>query len=212
MSDIILYHCPMSRAAIARWTLEELGEPYEVVTVDIRDGLGGRTPDYLKINPMGKVPAITHGEVAAAENPAIAVYLGDAFPDKGLAPRIGDRDRGEYLRLMFWAAACIEPAMMQAHLKFETKRVQAGWGDAELVFDVLEQTVSRGDWVLGDTFSFADVIIGSGVTYAVQFGMMEDRPAFAAYRERLDARPARKRTVELEAEAAAAYQAASESA
>ncbi len=202
MTEIILYHAPMSRSAIARWTLEEVGEPYRVETVDIRTGAGGRTPEYLKINPMGKVPAIKHGDVVVAENAAIAAYLGDAFPEKSLAPKIGDPTRGEYLRLLFWAANCIEPAMMQAHLKFDTQRGQAGWGDAELVFDVLAQTVARTPWLLGEDFSMADVIVGSGVAFGTQFGMMEKRPEYMDYLARIDARPARQRAQKLEMEAA----------
>ncbi len=209
MPGIIFYHCPMTRSAIARWTLEEVGEPYTIETVDVRAGAGGRTPAYLKINPMGKVPAIKHGDVVVAENAAIAAYLGDAFPDKNLAPKIGDPTRGEYLRLLFWAANCIEPAMMQAHLKFETQRGQAGWGDAELVFDVLAQTVARTPWLLGDQFSMADVIVGSGVAFGRQFGMIPERPEFEDYLARINARPARQRAQKLEMEAAeAAHKAA----
>lgn len=203
MSELVLYHCPMTRAAIARWALEEVGEPYRIEMVNIRDGAGGRTPEFLKINPMGKVPALAHGAATVAENPAIACYLGDAFPEKGFAPKIGDPKRGEYLRVLFWAAACIEPAMMQSRLGFETQRGQSGWGDPELVFNVLAQTVSRGDWVMGDAFSMADVIVGASLAFGRQFGMIEDRSEYAAYLERINARPARQRTMKLEMEAAA---------
>ncbi|MGD2132314.1 MAG: glutathione S-transferase family protein [Maricaulaceae bacterium] len=202
MTDITLYAASRSRAVTARWMLEEVGEPYTVQLLDLAAG-DTHTPEYLALNPMGKVPTIKHGDVVVSEVAAIAVYLADAFPAAGLAPAIGDPRRGPYLKWCFWGPSCIEPAMMQLMLKFEVGRGTAGWGDPQLVMDVLADAVREGPWLLGDQFTAADVVVGSAVMSAMMFGLFPERDEFVAYRERLSARPARQRTVAAEEEAAA---------
>lgn len=201
MNEIVLYYSPMTRAATARWMLEETGVPYQVETIDIRKG-EGRSPGYLKINPMGKVPAIRDGDVVISENAAIALYLADACPQAGLAPVIGEPSRGPYLKWMIWGPGCLEPAMLQKYLKFEVASGTAGWGSPDLVLDVLAGALGEGPFLLGEQFSAADVVIGSGIISCMQFGLCEERPEYVAYRDRLNARPARQRTMELEAKAA----------
>lgn len=206
MSEIVLYYSPMTRAATARWILEEIGVPYRIETVDIRKG-GGQSSAYLKINPMGKVPAISDGEVVVSENAAIALYLADAYPQTGLAPVISDPLRGPYLKWIVWGPGCLEPGMMQQYLKFEVARATAGWGSPELVLDVLADALRNGPYLLGKRFSAADIIIGSIIISCMQFGICAERSEFTAYRDLLNARPARQRTLELEARAAAALEA-----
>jgi len=203
MSEIIFYQCPMTRSAIARWTLEEVGAPYRAELIDVREGVGGRTPEFEAINPMGKVPAIKDGEVTVAENAAIGLYLADAYPDAGLAPPIGDPLRGRYLQWCVWSPGCLEPALMQRAMKFETARPQAAWGDPELVMDVLADAVRTGPWLLGERFTVADVLVGSGIIFGLQFDLLPERPEYLAYRDRLIERPARQRATQLEEAAAA---------
>lgn len=198
MSDIVLYRAPQSRAQTARWLLEELGVPYTTSALDLGAG-ENRRPPYLKINPMGKVPALTDGDVAISENAAIALYLADAYPVAGLAPAVGDPLRAAYLKWMVWGPGCLEPAMMQLHLKFEVARGTAGWGDPQLVMDVLADAVRTGPYLLGDRFSAADVVVGSAMLSGLMFGLLPGRAEFAAYRDRLLARPAKQRADALEA-------------
>jgi glutathione S-transferase len=201
MSEIVLYYAPRTRAGAARWMLEETGVPYRVETLDMGAG-EHRRAEYLKINPMGKVPAIKDGDVVVSENAAIALYLADAYPAAGLAPPIGDPARGRYLKWCVWAAGCLEPAMMQAYLKFEVERGTAGWGGPEIVVDVLADALREAPYLLGESFSAADVVVGSGLMSGMMFGLLPERPEFAAYRDRLNARPVRQRALAAEEEAA----------
>jgi glutathione S-transferase len=198
MSNIVLYHCSRTRAAIARWMLEEVGAPYTVETIDVRAGRG-RDPEYLKVNPMGKVPAIRDGSVVVAKNAAIALYLADAYPKAGLAPAVGDPLRGAYLTWMVWGPGCLEPAVTQKPVKFELAPSALGWGDPELVVDVLANALHEGPYLLGDRFSAADVIVGSTLMQGMRAGAFPERHELVGYRERLLARPAAQRAEELEA-------------
>lgn len=189
--DLVFYTNPMSRGRIVRWMLEEVGVPYHTEVLDYATTM--KAPAYLAINPMGKVPAIKHGETVVTECAAICTYLADAFPQAGLAPSIGDKRRGDYLRWMFFAAGCIEPAATLKALGFEPpaeKRGTVGFGSLTLVLDALEGLLSKGDYVLGDTFSAADVYLGSQVGWGTQFGTLEKRPGFEAYLGRIMSRPA----------------------
>ena len=197
--DLMFYTNPMSRGRIVRWMLEEVGAPYRTEIMDYATSLKGA--DYLAINPMGKVPAIKHGEVVVTEAAAICAYLADAFPQKGLAPPVGDKRRGAYYRWLFFAAGPVEQATglraLGVEIKPEQKRMM-GFGDFADTLNAMEGAIAGRDYVLGDAFSAADVYFGSQVSWGLQFGSVEKRPAFVAYAERLQARPAYKRASEID--------------
>lgn len=199
MADLTLYTNPMSRGRIARWVLEEVGEPYETELLEYGAAMKG--PDYLAINPMGKVPAIKHGETVVTETAAICAYLADAFPAAGLAPETGSRERGPYYRWLFYAAGPIEAAVTGKSLGLlapPEKSAMAGYGSFEATFDTLEAAVSKRDYLAGDRFSAADLYVGSQIGFATMFKVLEPRPAFEAYLARLQARPAARRANELD--------------
>ncbi|CAN5451757.1 glutathione S-transferase family protein [soil metagenome] len=188
-----LYWSPRSRSFTALWLMEETGVPYERVLTDITTG-AQRSLEFLTVNPMGKVPALQDGEATMAEAAAICAYVAERYPECGLAPDLGDVHRAKYLYWLFFAPSCIEPAIAQLAAKFEMNSVAAGWGDAKRVFDVLEAALEEGPWILGDTFSAADIAIGSGLNFAVrQFKMISPRPSFDRYLDRCEARPAFQR-------------------
>src|ERR1044072_1294622 len=153
-----LYWSPRSRSFTALWLMEETGQPYERVLTDISTG-AQRTPEYLAINPMGKVPALQDGDATLAEAAAICAYVAERFPEAGLAPPSGHPARAKYLYWLFFAPGCIEPAMVQIATKMEMNSVAAGWGEASRVFDVLDRALQQGPWLLGERFSAADIII-----------------------------------------------------
>jgi glutathione S-transferase len=187
---IKLYWAPRSRAFSALWLMEETGQPYERVRVDIAAG-AQRAPEYLAINPMGKVPALSDGDATLAEAAAICAYVAERYPEAKLAPALGDPLRAKYLYWLFFAPGCIEPAMVQIATKIEMSSVAAGWGDAQRVFDVLDVALIKGPWILGEDFSAADVAVGSALNFAVRlFKMVPSRPSFDAYIARCVARPA----------------------
>ena len=187
---IKLYWAPRSRAFSALWLMEETGQPYERVLVDIAAG-AQRKPEYLAINPMGKVPALSDGDATLAEAAAICAYVAERFPEAKLAPALGDPLRAKYLYWLFFSPGCIEPAMVQIATKIEMNSVAAGWGDAQRVFDVLDAALMKGPWILGANFSAADIAVGSALNFAVRlFKMVPSRPSFDAYIARCVARPA----------------------
>lgn len=198
MTELVFYTNPQSRGRITRWMLEELGEPYDTVIIDY-EGIKG--PDFLAINPMGKLPALTHGGVVVTEGAAICAYLADAFPEKGLAPPIGDARRGTYFRWLFFGAGPVEAAvtnqMLGVSIPPERKRA-VGYGCMEDVLNALEIAVGNGPYLCGDQFTAADVYTGSQIGYGIQFGMLEKRPAFEAYFARISARPAARRAAEID--------------
>lgn len=188
-SELIFYTNPMSRGQIARWMIEETGAPYETVVLDYASTMKG--PDYLAINPMGKVPAIVHNGQVVTECAGICAYLADAFPQAGLAPPT--TERAAYYRWLFFAAGPIEQAIINRSMGFETppeKGRMAGYGSYELAVDVLEKAVSVTEYVAGDTFTAADVYVGSQVGWGLQFGTLPKRAAFEAYFARLSIREA----------------------
>lgn len=197
-----LYWCPHTRSFTALWLLEEAGIAYERELVDIRTGAQD-VAEYRAINPMGKVPSLVDDGMAISEQGAICAWVADRFPEAGLAPAIDDPSRGPYLKWLFFAGNCIEPAYMQKVLGFETQKSQAGWGSYELVVDVLEGALKDGPWILGERFSAADVMIGSGVHFGLAFGLLDARPALNAYRDRCVARPGFIRAGEIEKAAVA---------
>ena len=200
MSDEpVLYTNPQSRGRIARWMLEETGQPYRTELLDYATTM--KAPAYLAINPMGKVPALRHGEVVVTETAAICAYLADTFPQAGLAPPAGDRMRGPYYRWLFFVAGPFEAAVSNRALGFsvppERERMM-GYGRIEHVMDVLERAVSRADYLVGDSFSAADLVVGSQLGFGMMFGTVERRVPFERYWHRLSARPAYKRATELD--------------
>ncbi|WP_294645272.1 glutathione S-transferase family protein [uncultured Aureimonas sp.] len=194
--DLVLYTHPMSRGRIARWMLEEVGQPYRVEVLDY--GTTMKSAGYLAVNPMGKVPALSHRGGVVTEVAAICAYLADAFPEAGLVPEPGPA-RAAYFRWMFFAAGPLEAAVTNQTLKVEVtpdRSVFVGYGSYERVMDALEAAVSGGDYVAGDRFSAADVYVGSHIGYGLHFGGIERRPAFEAYHARLAGRPAFRRATE----------------
>jgi len=194
-----LYWSPRSRSFTALWLMEETGQPYERVLTDITTG-GQRKPEYLAINPMGKVPALKDGEATLAEAAAICAYVAERYPEAKLAPALGDPLRAKYLYWLFFAPGCIEPAMVQIATKVEMNPFAAGWGEASRVFDVLDGALAKGPWILGENFSAADVAIGSALNFSVRlFKMVPPRPSFDAYIDRCIARPAFQRAAKIAA-------------
>ncbi len=197
--NLTLYSNPMSRGRIARWMLEEIGEPYHVEWLDYRASM--KSDAYLAINPMGKVPAITHHGVVVTETAAICAYLADAFPAANLAPAPGDRARGAYYRWLFFAAGPLEAAITNRALGFEVpsdKEVMAGYGAFTHMLDVLESAVTNRTFIAGDQFTAADVYVGSQIGFGLMFGSIEKRPAFETYFRALSARPASIRAAALD--------------
>ncbi len=189
MADLILYTNPMSRGRIARWMLEEVGAPYETVLLGYADSM--KAPDYLAINPMGKVPAIVDRGSVVTEGPAICAYLAEAFPDAGLAPTA--EERADYYRWLFFAAGPVEQAVTNRSLGVtptEQQQRMAGYGTYELTVDVLERAVAAHPYIAGERFTAADVYVGSQVIWGLQFGTLPKRDAFTAYAGRLTAREA----------------------
>jgi glutathione S-transferase len=197
--ELVFYNNPMSRGRIARWMLEEIGQPYRTELLDY--GTTMKAPSYLCINPMGKVPAIRHGDTIVTETAAICAYLADVFPDAGLAPPSGDRLRGAYYRWLFFAAGPVEASVTNRALGFvlpEGRERMAGYGSFADVMNVLESAVSQGDYVAGDRFTAADVYLGSQIGSGLAFGTIERRPAFERYWARIGARPAFRRAKEID--------------
>ena len=188
-----LYWSPRTRSFSSLWLMEEAGQPYERVLTDLSKG-AQKTPEYLAINPMGKVPALQDGEVTLAEAAAICAYVAELYPQAKLAPPMGDRLRAKYLYWLFFGPSCVEPAMVQVATKIEINPTAAGWGNAERVFDVLDAGLEQGPWILGENFSAADIVIGSGLNFAVRlFKMIPARPSFDRYIDACTARPAFQR-------------------
>jgi glutathione S-transferase len=197
--ELILYTNPMSRGRIARWMLEEIGQPYKMEVLDYATTM--KAPAYLAVNPMGKVPALRHGDAVVTETAAICAYLADAFPQCRLAPPPGHHLRAPYYRWLFFTAGPVEAAISNKALGFvvppERERMM-GYGNITQVMTALEQAVSRSDYLVGDSFTAADLYVGSALGFGMMFGTIEKRPAFEQYWQRLAARPACVRAKELD--------------
>jgi glutathione S-transferase len=206
--ELVFYTSPMSRGRIVRWMLEEVGAPYRTEYVGF--GPAMKSPDYLAINPMGKVPALTHGDAVVTECAAICAYLADAFPQAGLAPATTDRRRAAYLRWLFFAAGPMEAATTNAALTVEVppaRQAMVGYGSMAVVMDTLEALLSTSPFVAGDQFSAADVYLGSQIGFGLMFKSIENRPAFESYYGRIRQRPAAIRAAEIDDAAIAAQKA-----
>jgi glutathione S-transferase len=198
-NQLTFYHNPMSRGAIVRWMLEEVGQPYETVLLEY--GTTMKAPDYLAINPMGKVPALKHGDTVVTEVAAICAYLADAFPDAGLAPPPGSQERGPYYRWLFYGAGPVEAAIMDRALGVNVpadKQMMVGYGSYDTVVDVLDRHVSGHEYIAGTRFTAADVYVGSHLSWGTQFGTLSKRDSFDAYLSRVLQRPAAVRGKELD--------------
>ncbi|WP_116969775.1 glutathione S-transferase family protein [Blastomonas sp. UPD001] len=192
MSELIFYTNPMSRGQIVRWMLEEVGADYEQRVVQYGPEMKG--PDYRAVNPMGKVPAIVHNGKVVTECAAICAYLAEAFPQAGLAPTA--EERADYYRWMFFGAGPLEQAIINHAMKWESpedKQAMLGYGSYELAVETLAGWLADRDYVCGDRFTAADVYVGAQVDWGQAFGTLPANPVFAAYAERLRARPAYQR-------------------
>lgn len=196
---LTFYTHPQSRGQIVRWMLEELNVPYTTVLLDY--GTTMKAPAYLAINPMGKVPALRHGQTVVTEVAAICAYLADAFPEPRLAPAPKDPLRGPYYRWLFFAAGPVEAALSNHAMGFavppERERMM-GYGNYETTLAALEAAVTPGPYLLGETFSAADVYVGSHIGFGLQFGTLPKRPAFEQYWQRISTRPAAVRAREID--------------
>lgn len=191
MGQLQLYTNPQSRGRIAHWMMEELGLPYETVWLEY--GTTMKAPDYLAINPMGKVPALKHGSAVVTEAAAICAYVADAFPDQGLRPTPGTPESAAYHRWLFFAAGPLEQAVVARSLGWavpEGRNAMVGFGSYEDTLNALERALSAAPYVCGERFTAADVYVGSSVSWGLQFGTIEKRPVFEAYAHRLQIRPA----------------------
>ena len=200
MADNLLFYThPMSRGRIVRWMLEEIGQPYRTEVLDY--GARMKSPEYLAINPMGKVPAIRHGDTIVTECAAICAYLADAYPQAKLAPPPGDRLRGPYYRWLFFAAGPLEAAATNKSMGFEVpldRKPMAGYGSLDDVLAAVEGLLSKQDYAVGGYFTAADVYLGSHIGWGMEFGSLEKRPAFEKYWQRVSSRPAARRANEID--------------
>ena len=195
--ELVFYTHPMSRGRIVRWMLEEIGAHYRTEILEY--GTTMKAEAYLALNPMGKVPAIRHGDTVVTEAPAICAYLADAFPEAGLAPPVDAR--GAYYRWLFFAAGPIEAATTNGFLGFEApkdKEGMVGYGTLGAVLDTLEHALAGGGYAAGERFSAADVYVGSHVGWGLRLGSIEKRDAFSEYWSRLSGREALRRANEID--------------
>ncbi|QWT19456.1 glutathione S-transferase family protein [Bacillus sp. NP157] len=205
-SRIVFHHGPQSRSTSTLMLLEELGAQYDMHIVNLVAG-EQRQPAYLKINPMGKVPAVSHHGQLVTERPAVFTYLADLFPDAGLAPGLGDPLRGPYLRWLAFYGSCFEPAVMDHHMKNAVANpTTCPYGDYASVLGLVEAQLASGEWLLGDRFTAADILWANALDYTMSFGLIERRPVFEAYVSRLKVRPAILRAAEQDAALARAQQ------
>lgn len=202
---LVHYHAPNSRSFAIRWLFEELGNPPHDLKVLNLKKAEHKAPAYLAINPMGKVPAIVHGDTVVTEAAAICLYLADLFPEAGMAPPIGDTKRGTYLRWIVFNQAAVEPAMTDKALKREPGPPSTlGYGTYDATVDALAGALAKGPYILGDQFSAADIVVGAGVRWMLAFKLLPERAQFTQYAQVLNGRPALQRAIAKDAELAAA--------
>jgi glutathione S-transferase len=204
MPDITLYHASPSRSSVVLWMLEELGIPYKIKLLSLSKG-DNLQPDYLAINPMGKVPAIKHGDTVITEVAAICTYLADEFPEKKLNVPVGTPRRGSYLKWLFFGPGCLEPAMTDraAPRKDPPRRAMLGYGEFDTTMDVIAKAVEKGPWLMGEQFTAADVVIGANIRWGTIFKLIPERKEFLDYAARIAARSAAQRAEAKDKEMAA---------
>lgn len=201
---LVLYHHPWSRAATTVWMLEELGEPYELVYLDLQAG-EQRGDAHKARNPMQKLPTLVDDGVVVTESAVIGVYLADRYASGRLAPALDDPRRATFLRWCFYPPSVIEPGCMARASKWDFKPGSAGWGRYDDMLATIDGAVEPGPWLLGEQFSMADVVMGATLLWMTGFGMLDKTDAIAAYCERLEARPARQRANEINARVTAEH-------
>jgi len=197
--ELVFYTNPMSRGRIVRWMLEELGRPYRTVVLDY--GASMKSTEFLAINPMGKVPVLTHGDAVVTETAAICAYLADAFPEVGLAPLTTDKARARYLRWMFFAAGPLEHAVTNQAFSLQPpaeKSGTIGYGTLERALDAIEAAVASSSYIAGDRFSAADIFLSGQIGWGVLGVAKERAPKFKDYLERINDRPAAIRAREID--------------
>jgi len=194
MATLTLYHAAPSRSSVTLWMLEELGHPYDLKLINLQAGENLK-PDYLAINPMGKVPALKHGDTIITELAAICAYLADEFPDAKLNVPVGTPRRGVYLKWLFFGPGCLEPAVIDraAPRKEGARRAMLGYGDFDTTMNVIAKAVEKGPWLMGGQFTAADVVIGANIRWGMTFKMIPERKEFTDYAARIAARPAAQR-------------------
>ena len=192
MNDLplVFYHAPQSRSGVVRILFEELQAPHELVALDLKSG-EQRRPDYLAINPMGKVPAIRHGEALITEQVAIFIYLADLFPEAGLAPAIGDPLRGPYLRWLAFYGSCFEPAMIdRSQKRAPAPSASSPYGDFDTMQATLVHQLESGPYILGERITAADILWGRALQLMMTFKLLPEIPVIADYVGRIGSRPA----------------------
>ena len=201
---VSFFHSPQSRSAGTRALLEELDADYELHVLNLKDG-EQRQPAYMAVNPMGKVPAILHGDALITEQPAVFIYLADLYPEAKLAPPIGDPLRGPYLRWLVFYGSCFEPAVTDKSMQREpAPSSTCGYGDYDTMLKTLTDQLEKGPWLLGDTFSAADVLWGTALNWTTMFKLVPELPEIRAYIDRVLARPAMQRAAARDAQLVAA--------
>jgi glutathione S-transferase len=208
MTKIALYYSPQTRATGTRVLLEELGAPYDLHVLNMKAG-EQRQPAYLAINPLGKVPAIRHGEALVTEQVAIYIYLADLFPEAGLTPALDDVRRGPYLRWIAYYGASFEPALIDKFMNHPPAPVtQSPYSDYESMLGALEAQLSKGPYLLGDRITAADILWGVAFSWTMMFGLVPKNDVFVRYAERITSRPAFQRINAADDEMAAQHAAA----
>jgi glutathione S-transferase len=201
---VTFFHAPNSRSGGTRALLEELGMPFDLHVLNFKQG-EQRQPAYLAINPMGKVPAIRHGDALITEQPAVFMYLADLYPEAKLAPPLGDPLRGPYLRWMVFYGSCFEPAVVDKSMqRVPAPPATSPYGDFDTMLKTLTDQLERGPYLLGETFSAADVLWGTALNWTTMFKLVPELPVIHAYIDRVLARPAMQRAAAADAELAAA--------
>jgi len=194
MPNMTLYHMTPSRSSIVHWMLEEVGEPFEIHLLNGKRG-DNRKAEYLAVNPMGKVPALRHRDTIITEAAAICTYLADEFPGKKLNVPVGTPRRGSYLKWMFFGPSCVEPVVTDRAFprKDPPPPGALGHGSYDTVVDILANAVATGPFIMGEQFTAADVVIGSGIRWGTTFKLLPQRTEFTSYMARLSERPALQR-------------------
>ena len=191
-----LFWAPQTRSQRAIWMLEEAGIAYEMEPIELGSADRADSAEFRAASPMGKVPAIVDGDVAMSESAAICIYVADRYAPGTLAPALDDALRGKYLYWSLYTPAVIEPAMSEKFNKVETNRQRSGWGDFELMIETWDQALNDRDWILGDRFTAADVMLGSSAIFLRLFKMLPESTNLDAYADRCLARPANQRAME----------------